>query len=301
MNIRDLKYLTAVAELRHFGKAAEACFVSQPTLSTQLKKLEDELGITVFERNNKNVMLTEVGKTIVEQAQKILREVDNLKDIAALATDPLSGPFRIGFIPTLGPYILPHIIPALKKAYPKCEFYLIEEKTDAILAGMKDGKLDAAVLALPIHDPNLVIEPLFTEPFLLAASKSHALKRRKTAKISDLESETLLLLEEGHCLRDQALEFCASHNIHEKTGFRATSLETLRYMVAAGSGVTLLPQLAIQTPGVTSQLSITPFAKPAPHRDIAMIWRNYSPRIACCEAIAHTIRDTIKPLLKEKV
>lgn len=298
MNIRDLTYLVAVADFRHFGKAAEACFVSQPTLSTQLKKLEDELNVLIFERNNKQVMLTNAGKVLITQARTILREVDELKQLAKLSSDPMSGPFKIGIIPTLGPYLLPHIISPLKARFPKCEFFLVEAKTEDCLKELQEGKLDAAIMALPVAETHFHCQPLFKEDFLLAVPKAHRLSKKKSIKLSDLDDETILLLEEGHCLRDQALDICSNNNIHEKVGFRATSLETLRHMVAVGSGITLLPQLAVTTnPENNKSLSITPFQSPTPKRELAMIWRKHTARKACSEAIADLIQQTIEGIL----
>lgn len=298
MNIRDLKYLVAVAEHRHFGKAAEACFVSQPTLSTQLKKLEEELNVVIFERNNKQVMLTNAGKVLVEQAQRILLEVSELVQLAKLSADPMSGPYKIGIIPTLSPYLLPHVIGPLREAFCQCEFFLIEEKTEDCLKDLYEGKIDAAILALPVDDAHFEIAPLFEENFMLAMPKDHRLAKKKSVKSSDLNEETILLLEEGHCLRDQALEFCSDSSIQEKVGFRATSLETLRHMVAVGSGITLLPELAVKTNAVDNgMLTVLPFQKPVPKREVAMIWRKFTARRSCSKAIADLISKTIKGIL----
>ncbi len=294
MNIRDLKYLITVAELKHFGKAAEACFVSQPTLSMQLKKLEDELDIQIFERNNKQVLTTVTGQALINQAQIILREVEQLKMIAQLARDPFAGIFRLGIIPTIAPYLLPHIMAPLKKQLPKLELYLLEEKTSRLIEELKTGKIDAAILALPINDNDFAEQLLYAEAFYVALPNDHYLNKKKTLKLSDLANETVLLLDDGHCLRDQALEVCGMTTIREKSDFRATSLETLRQMVAAGSGITLLPELAIQNPhGKNQSLHIIPFAKPAPKRDVAIIWRKNSSRAQVIEKIAYVIKQKI--------
>ncbi len=294
MNIRDLKYLITVADLKHFGKAAEACFVSQPTLSMQLKKLEDELDIQIFERNNKQVLITTAGQAIINQAHIILREVDQLKSIAQMARDPFAGVFRLGVIPTIAPYLLPHIMAPLKKSLPRLELFLLEEKTSRLIKELKDGKIDAAILALPIHDTELAEQLLYAEAFYVALPSTHSLNKKKTIKISDLTNETILLLDDGHCLRDQALEVCNITTIQEKSDFRATSLETLRQMVIAGSGLTLLPELAIQSPhGKNQTMHIIPFAKPTPKRDVAIIWRKNSPRAQVIEKIAEVIKQKI--------
>lgn len=294
MNIRDLKYLVAVAELKHFGKAAQACFVSQPTLSMQLKKLEDELAVQIFERNNKQVLITATGQDIVNQARSVLREIEQLKTIAQMASNPFAGTFRLGLIPTIAPYLLPHIMATVKKQLPKLELYLIEEKTERLIDLLKQGDIDAAILALPIHETEFAQQPLFAEAFYVALPKTHPLNKKATLKISDLKDETVLLLEDGHCLRDQALEVCGLTKVHEKSGFRATSLETLRHMVAAGSGITLLPELAIQksSPRVHS-VNVVPFSKPIPKRDVAMIWRKNSSRLEVITSLANIIKQQV--------
>ena len=245
MNLRDLKYLVALADLRHFGKAADACFVSQPTLSTQIRKLEDELGVALVERAPRKVMLTAAGQDVVLRARRIVAEVEQMKESARRSRDPESGSMRLGVFPTLGPYLLPHIVPQLRERFPQLELLLVEEKSDVLLQRLRDGKLDAALLALPVHDEQLHAELLFEEPFVFAAPQRHPLAARASVSMAQLSDETLLLLEDGHCLRDQALDVCRLSGANEKSGFRATSLETLRQMVAAGVGVTLLPALSV--------------------------------------------------------
>ncbi len=276
MTLRELQYLVALAETRHFGKAAEACFVSQPTLSTQLKKLEEQLGVQLIERAPKQVMLTEVGKVISERAQWILRDVEQLKEIARRTKNPEAGTLRLGAFPTLGPYLLPHIVPAITQRFPELELLLVEEKTETLLQRLHDGRIDAALLALPIHDPSLRCETLFSEPFYLAVPKGHPLSKRQQVSVEDLREHTILLLEEGHCLRDQALDVCHLASATERTGFRATSLETLRHMVAANVGMTLLPKLALQPGNDGDTLTTIPFAAPSPNREVAMVWRKSS-------------------------
>lgn len=277
MNLRDLRYLVALADLKHFGRAAEASFVSQPTLSTQIKKFEDELGVPLIERNPRNVLLTDVGEAVVARARMMLREADEIKNIARRAKDPASGAVKIGIFPTLGPYLLPHVVPQIVAKFPKLELMLFEEKTETILKKLHDGELDAGILALPIHDDTLHSEFLFEEPFVLAVPAAHAMAKQKKVKLSDLAEERLLLLDDGHCLRDQALEVCQLAGAAERTGFRATSLETLRHMVSANVGMTLLPALAVRPPApATANVVLIPFADPQPHRRIAIVWRRTS-------------------------
>jgi LysR family transcriptional regulator, hydrogen peroxide-inducible genes activator len=277
MNLRDLRYFVALAEHKHFGRAAQASFVSQPTLSTQIKKLEDELGVALVERTPRKVLLTEVGKEIAVRAREVLTEVDQIKAIARRTIDPESGTLRLGMFPTLGPYLLPHVVPEIRSRFPRLEMLLVEEKTETLLRQLREGRLDCALLALPIHDDQLHEEFLFEEPFLLAVPEHHALAKNKTLKLDDLSDQNLLLLEEGHCLRDQALEVCELSGANEKSGFRATSLETLRQMVAANVGVTLLPVLAIKPPVARSEnIHLMQFRGNPPSRRIAMFWRKSS-------------------------
>lgn len=277
MNLRDLRYLVALSEHKHFGRAAEASFVSQPTLSTQIRKLEDELGVSLVERNPRKVLLTEVGREIVLRAREVLNEVEQIKAIARRTLDPESGTIRLGIFPTLGPYLLPHMIPRIRKRFPRLELLLIEDKTEAILRQLREGKLDAGILALPIHDHHLHTEKLFEEPFVLAVPEHSPLADRTSIKMADLADQSILLLEDGHCLRDQALEVCQLAGAGEKTGFRATSLETLRQMVAADVGITLLPTLAVKPPvAQADNVRLIEFRGRAPSRQIAMIWRKSS-------------------------
>ncbi len=277
MNIRDLRYLVALAEHRHFGRAAAASFVSQPTLSSQIRKLEEELGVTLVERAPRRVMMTAIGHEITERARHILREIDQLHETARRSADPEAGSIRLGIFPTLAPYLLPHAIPLVRKRFPKLELLLVEEKTEVLLKQLREGRLDVAILALPLHDDSLHVEFLFEEPFLLAVPTGHALASHALITLDDLKNERLLLLEDGHCLRDQALDVCHLAGTSERTGFRATSLETLRQMVAAEVGITLLPQLSVSPPiPETPEIRLIPFRPPSPHRRIAMIWRRSS-------------------------
>jgi LysR family transcriptional regulator, hydrogen peroxide-inducible genes activator len=275
MNLRDLDYLVAVADHRHFGRAAEASFVSQPTLSTQIKKLEAELGVELIERNPRQILLTAAGEAVVERARIILRERSNIRDIARRAEDPESGSLRLGLFPTIAPYLLPHVVPMLHHRYPKLELLLVEEKTEVVLERLRDGQLDVGVLAMPVDDVRLRVEPLFDEDFVLAVPSDHPLAARGgPVDLSVLADEDVLLLEEGHCLRDQALSVCQHSGASERSGFRATSLETLRQMVAAGVGITLLPELAVRPPVPPyADIALLRFVEPVPRRQIAMVWR----------------------------
>jgi LysR family hydrogen peroxide-inducible transcriptional activator len=292
VNLRDLKYLVAVAEHRHFGRAAEACFVSQPTLSTQLKKLEEELGVTLIERTNRQVLLTAVGERVVAQAQRVLREANQLSHIAEEYTDPFGGEFRLGVIPTVAPYLLPKILGPIRKNLPNLKTQLTEGQTAVISSMLRDGDLDAVILALPIDEENVVERKLYTEPFYLAVSRVHELANKKKVTVEDLDDEQVLLLEDGHCLRDQALEVCNSHNAVENTNFRATSLETLRQMVVADVGITLMPKLAVPAKPAAG-IRYIPFRGEVPHRDIGLCWRKSSPREPLLEKLAEVLADAI--------
>lgn len=291
MKLKDLKYLVALATHQHFGKAAEACFVSQPALSMQIMKLEESLGIPLLERSNKSVQLTDHGKAIVERARLILAQVDDVKAIANAAKDPFSGELRLGIFPTLAPYLLPHIMPALKKQFPKLMFYLIEEKTPVLIEQLKSGDLHAAILATPVQESSLTHQFLFEEPFLLATNKHHPLAKLKSVKPQHLDETTLLLLDEGHCLRDQALDVCHRMHANENQHFRATSLETLRHMVGAGVGMTLMPKLACHP---HRDLAYLPFAAHAPSRRIALFSRKNSAKAVVLKALADSISAALK-------
>lgn len=278
MNLRDLKYLVALAEHRHFGKAAAACFVSQPTLSTQIRKLEEELGLPLVERAPRKVMLTPAGRDAAARARVIVAEVEQMKEAARRSRDPEAGTVRLGIFPTLGPYLLPHVIPRIRERFPQLELLLVEEKSDVLMARLREGKLDAALLALPVVDDQLHTEFLFEEPFLLAVSGQHPLANRRQLDVQELSAQRLLLLEDGHCLRDQALEVCRLFGANEKSEFRATSLETLRQMVAADVGITLLPTLSVKPPVPRSDniRLLDLVGDNPPSRRIAMAWRRSS-------------------------
>ena len=298
MNLRDLRYLVALADHGHFGRAAKACFVSQPTLSMQIRKLEDELGVVLFERAPRKVMPTPAGREAVERARRIVAEVEAMREAARRSHDPEAGSVRLGIFPTLGPYLLPHVVPRLHARFPRLELLLVEEKSDVLLARLRDGRLDAALLALPIDDDQLHVEYLFEEPFVLAVPEHHRLADRGTLALADLADERLLLLEDGHCLREQALAVCRLAGSGEGSGFQATSLETLRQMVAAEVGVTLLPMLAVQPPVARSEsIRLLRFGGERPSRRIAMAWRRSSAMDAFLQRLAAEFRALPPALL----
>ena len=279
IKLKDLGYLVAVADTRHFGRAAERCFVSQPTLSAQLKKLEEYLGVALIERQPNNVTLTAAGEQIVARARHILAACDEVTALARAHRDPLAGRLRVALLPTIGPYLLPLVAQPLHRAMPRLQLHLYEYQTETMLAKLRSGELDLGILALPVDLEGLQARELYAEPFSVALPAGHRLAGRHRVQMSDLEGETLLLLEEGHCLRDQALAVCSRTGIAESQDFRATSLETLRQMVATGAGITLLPQLATQgVHGSSRGVVVLPFVRPAPSRRIGAIWRRSTAR-----------------------
>ena len=290
IKLKDLKYLVAVADTRHFGRAAERCFVSQPTLSAQLKKLEAYLGVQLIERQPRRIALTAAGERIVERARRIVEASDEVLEIARSHRDPLAGRLRIALLPTIGPYLLPHVMSKIRKAVPRLELMLYEYQTAPMLERLHAGDIDLGILALPVDDAGLAAQVLYQEPFVLLAPSQHPLMSRSSIRVADLAGETLLLLEDGHCLRDQALDVCSRIDVHEKQDFRATSIETLRQMVAAGAGVTLLPELASRGAYAAAKgASVRPFAKPAPTRTIGAAWRKSSARAEAIAAVAKVI------------
>ncbi len=288
MNLRDLSYLVAVADLRSFIQAAQQCCISQPTLSTQIKKMEDALGVKVFERSNKRVLPTELGEQIIASARRVLLEVDHIKEIAKNAQNPLSGNFRLGAFPTLSTYVFPELVTRIKQSLPELRLILIEEKTDLLIAQLKQGKIDAALIALPIKEDLLATKILFDDDFKLAVANNNPLAKKKCIKPSDLLDQQILLLDEGHCLRGQALQICQLNGIDEQQDVRATGLETLRQMVRAGTGITFMPQIAINK--VEQGISYIPFTSPAPKRSIALVWRKTSTRLILMEQLVELIR-----------
>ena len=294
MTLQELKYLVALADHGHFGRAAEACFITQSTLSTQIKKLEDFLGVTLFDRSLKRVTPTPIGREILQAARNIVEEAERIREVAKHAQDPMTRTLHLGVIPTLGPYYLPHALTLVHKKHPGLRMLLREEMTPQILEHLVDGKLDAGLLALPVTDDSLRVEPLFYEPFYAALPTGHALANRDVLKVSDIMEEKLLLLDEGHCLRDQALDVCGSGS-RGREEVRATSLETLRQMVGMGLGLTLLPALSVDAgPRVSKKaVEIRPFKKPAPGRTIGLVWRKRAPFPETFERLAATLKANL--------
>ena len=293
MNLRDFQYAEALARTLHFGEAAKQCHVSQSTLSIQIKKLEESLGASLFERDARSVRLSEAGVLLVPLMSRTLRAAEDVQAQAEQLRDPLAGVVRVGAFPTLAPYALPHLMPRLSEAMPKLRVELIEEKTETLIAQLLEGRLDAALLALPVNHPRLDALALFAEPFLLAVAKDHPLAKRKSASIEDLATQPLLLLDEGHCLREQSLEFCTRIGKGESQSYRATSLETLRHMVASGAGVTLMPQLA---KAAGDRIAYLPFSGADPHRQIALVFRSATGRRLLFARMAREIRGAMKPV-----
>jgi LysR family hydrogen peroxide-inducible transcriptional activator len=295
IKLKDLRYLVAVADSRHFGRAAERCFVSQPTLSAQLKKLEQYLGVQLIERQPKNVTLTEAGEQIVARARRILEASEEVVTLAHSHRDPLAGRLRVAMIPTVGPYLLPRVAQTIRKSLPRLELRLYEYQTAQTLEKLQTGDIDLGVLALPVELEGLEAMELYSEPFTVAVPDHHKLAKRDSVRVDDLKGETLLLLEDGHCLRDQALEVCSRVGLHEKQDFRATSLETLRQMVATGAGITLLPELASRGAyGNARGVVIRPFTRPAPVRHIGAVWRKTSARRPSIDAVCKLISENAK-------
>jgi LysR family transcriptional regulator, hydrogen peroxide-inducible genes activator len=294
MNLKDLKYLVALADTGHFGKAAERSFVSQPTLSAQLKKLEEYLGVKLVERQPKNVQLTEVGRQIVIRARRMLDEGDEIVALARSNTDPFAGKLKIALIPTVGPYLLPRVMQRIRKGLPHLGLMLYEYQTEALLKRLHDGEIDLGIMAMPALADGVESRDLYRENFTVALPNNHPLADKSNIKVQDLKGHTLLLLEDGHCLRDQALEVCSRVDVKEAEDFRATSLETLRQMVVAGLGVTLLPEMAVESPfGSQRGLTVRQFAKPAPSRTVGAVWRKTTTRGAAINAVCDLIEGVM--------
>ena len=294
LSLTELRYVVAVEQHRHFGRAAAACHVTQPTLSAGIKKLEQTLGVVLFERSRRSVAPTPVGSEVASQARRVLEETRALVQLAAREARPLAGPLRIGVIPSLGPYVLPWLLPLLEEAFPELEPRPQEAITAELVEALLGHRLDAALLALPIDESRLQTLPVFEEPFFLLLPAGHALARRKRVSERDLAQLRVLLLTEGHCLREQALSIC--DRAEAETGIqgadvRATSLETLRHLVAADMGTTLLPALAVE-PDATATRAL-PFRAPAPTRKIALAYRRSYPRLGDLEKLADAIRRAL--------
>jgi LysR family hydrogen peroxide-inducible transcriptional activator len=295
MTLTELRYIVAVSQKHHFGKAAQACFVSQPTLSIAIKKLEEELGVCLFERSSKNeIRITEIGQQVINQAYIVLQEAQMLSEIAQQGKDPLSGPFRLGVIYTIGPYLLPSLIPVLTKNVPNLKLIIEENFTANLFQSLKQGALDAIIISYPFEEPGIETAPLYEEPFIVALPRNHEWKDRDAIPPEDLASQDLMLLGSGHCFRDQVIKACPncmSGNSELTRTLEGGSLETIRHMVAAGTGITVLPRTSIMhSQKIESMIDIKPFKLPSPSRTVAIAWRKHYPRK---EAIV-TIRDTIQ-------
>ena len=294
MTLTELRYLVAVARERHFGKAAEACFVSQPTLSVAIKKLEEELDVKLFERGSNEVTATPLGLEIVRQAQVVLEQVADLKEIARRGNDPVSGPLRLGVIYTIAPYLLPDLVQLSIARAPQMPLILQENFTVKLLEMLRAGEIDVAVLAEPFSDGGLATAALYDEPFQIAVPKKHPLARRKRISAEELKNETLLLLGTGHCFRDHVLEVCpeyagfSSNADGIRKSFEGSSLETIKYMVAAGMGVTVVPQLSVPAEP-DRHIAYVPFADPVPTRRIVLAWRRSFTRYEAIAALRNAI------------
>jgi len=294
MNIRELEYLIAVDEERNFHRAAERCFVSQPTLSGQLKKLEQELGIQLIDRSNRQVSMTEAGNTVLELARNVIRDTNSIKDIALYYQDPMVGDVRVGIIPTIAPYLLPIIMPHLHNHFKNLKLWLYEYQTHILLEKLQKAELDCLILALPIDKHDFVELDMFREPFRLAVNRDQLLAKKKQLNMGDIAQKKLLLLEEGHCLRGHILDVCMLAGAKEQEHYQATSLETLRHMVGEGMGMTLMPELAV--PKKTSNaddIRYIEFSDPKPTRRIGMLYRKNSYR----EETFNNINELIKSIL----
>ncbi|MGB5259900.1 MAG: hydrogen peroxide-inducible genes activator [Gammaproteobacteria bacterium] len=309
MTLTELRYIVAVARERHFGHAAKRCFVSQPTLSIAIKKLEEELGVQLFERQSGDISVTPVGERIVEQAQRTLEAAEGVRQVAQQGQDQLSGPVRIGAIYTIGPYLFPELIPRLRKQAPDMPLVIEENYTAALVEQLRHGDLDVIILSLPFSDPGLLTLPLYEEPFIVLLPASHPLTQRKTIKSDMLEDESVLLLGAGHCFRDQVLEACPAclpkpglHNDLSNT-VAGGSLETIRHMVVSGLGITVVPCTAAGADRYSQRLlSIRRFTRPVPTRTVALAWRVSFPRPKVIDAISETVAkcklSCVKPVTR---
>jgi LysR family hydrogen peroxide-inducible transcriptional activator len=296
MTLQELRYLVALADKGHFVNAAQACNVGQPTLSMQLKKLENQLGVRLFERNNHKVEPTPVGSLIIERARIALEVVEQIRELAQQTRDPMDGTLRLGVIPTLGPYLIPHMLPTLRSRFPAFRLHPREALTTELLEGLRQRQFDALLLSLPVAGKDIEILPLFREPLMVALPAGHALEKQDHVSREDLAGQTLLLLEEGHCLRRQTLEVCCAPLLQpEEDELKVSSIETLRQMVAAGLGCALLPALAGQPGGTKHNGSVLlhPLTPPAPNRTIGMVWRQHCPRAATVLTLAHFIQANL--------
>jgi LysR family hydrogen peroxide-inducible transcriptional activator len=295
MTLTELKYIVAVARERHFGRAAEACFVSQPTLSVAIRKLEEELGVQIFERGSTEVAVTPLGAQIVEQAQRVLEQATTIREIAKQGKDPLAGPLRVGVIYTVGPYLLPALVRRMIADVPQMPMLLQENFTTKLLELLRQGEIDVAILADPFNGPGLMSQAIYDEPFIVAVPPAHAFAGRRAIAADELKRETMLLLGSGHCFRDHVLGVCPelSRFSQESAGiqktFEGSSLETIRHMVASGIGITVLPWLATPGPGEDGLLRYIPLESPPPSRRISIVWRKSYTRVAAIAALRSAI------------
>ena len=294
MTLTELRYIVAVAREKHFGRAAEACFVSQPTLSVAIKKLEEELDVKIFERGSNEVSLTHLGEEIVRQAQAVLEQAAAIKEIAKRGKDPLAGPLRLGVIYTIGPYLLPELVKQTIERVPQMPLLLQENFTVKLLEMLRAGELDCAIMAEPFPDTGLAIAPLYEEPFLVAVPRKHPLASRQSVSAEELKNETMLLLGTGHCFRDHVLEVCpefarfASGAEGIRKSFEGSSLETIRYMVASGMGITLVPALSVpEEPN--PHVAYVPLTDPVPTRRVVLAWRRSFTRYEAIAALRNAI------------
>lgn len=294
MTLTELKYIVAVAREKHFGRAAEACFVSQPTLSVAIKKLEDELDVKIFERGANEVSVTPLGEEIVRQAQQVIEQAATIKEIAKRGKDPVSGPLRLGIIYTIGPYLLPDLVRIAIDRVPQMPLMLTENFTAKLLENLRTGDIDCAIMAEPFPDTGLAIAPLYDEPFLAAVPKSHSLAKRKSVSAEELKNETMLLLGTGHCFRDHVLEVCPEYARFSsdaegiRKSFEGSSLETIKYMVASGMGVTVVPQLSVPK-DAQPHVKYIRFTDPVPTRRVVLAWRRTFPRYEAIAALRNCI------------
>ena len=294
MTLTELRYIVAVARERHFGRAAEACFVSQPTLSVAIKKLEEELDVKLFERGSNEVSVTPLGDEIVRQAQTVLEQAAGIKEIARRGKDPVSGPLRLGVIYTIGPYLLPDLVRQAIERMPRMPLLLQENFTVKLLEMLRTGELDAAIIAEPFPDAGLAVAPLYDEPFMIAVPRKHPLARRKRIPADELKQETMLLLGTGHCFRDHVLEVCPeyAHFSSDSEGirksFEGSSLETIKYMVASGMGLTVVPQLSVPAEP-DKHVAYVPFSDPVPTRRVVLVWRRTFTRYEAIAALRNAI------------
>jgi LysR family hydrogen peroxide-inducible transcriptional activator len=294
LTLRDLQYLVAIADIGHFGKAAAACNVSQPALSAQIRKIEDVLGGQLFERTNRRVAITHFGRKVADQARIVLEEAAKIAEMTASEQQRLAGPFRLGAIATVGPYLMPHLLSGLRKSYPKLELLLQEGLTDSLLGGLKTGKLDAVIASDTFDDSSLRTIPLYFEPFVLAVPRGHPLAKKPHLTRRDLHGEQMILLEDGHCLRDQTLNLCPANRRGQIRQFHATSLETLRYLVATGSGYTLIPRLALRPDRqLKSLIQYRQFDDTTVGRNVVLVCRHRFGRMTDVEELAAFIKSNV--------